>query len=158
MKMDPASFSQAKNYAYRLLSYRERSEKEIEDRLARRGFTKEVRDKVVADLKVLGLVDDYRFAKAFVESRIKYRPSGLMLIRSKLYSMGVDGDIVNSVISDIESDYDEYAVAYRIASDRARKFSRVDHLKAKRRIHDYLLRRRFKKDVIYRVLNRIFNN
>ena len=158
MRINSDSFKQAKNFAYKLLNYRERSVKEIEDRLAEKGFKKEVSAKVVADLKALGLVDDYRFAKTFAESRIKYRPSGLTLIRSKLYSKGIDEDIIDSVFSGIERDYDEYAAAYALANKKAKRSNKVSCIKAKRRIYDYLLRRRFKKDIIYKVLNRIFNS
>jgi len=159
MKMDSASSVQAKNFAYRLLNYRERSVKELEDRLIRKGFTKEISTKVVADLKALGLVDDYKFARAFIEGRLKYRPCGLALIRSRLYSKGIPEHTVNSVISGIERDYDEYKVAYEIASSKLGRFNKkVSRIKAKRRIYDYLLRRRFKKEIIYKVLNNIFKS
>lgn len=156
MKIKPGDFAQAKNYAYRLLGYRERSEREIEERLVRKGFNKVVSEKVVEDLKAAGLIDDYRFAKSFAEGRVKYRPSGIELIRSKLYSKGIDGEIVNSVLSEIERNFDEYAAAYEIAGNRARKFGKINREKAKQRIYGYLLRRRFKKDVIYKVLNEIY--
>lgn len=157
MKIKPDDFAQAKDYAYRLLSYRERSEREIKERLARKGFDEVVSEKVAEDLKAAGLIDDYRFAKAFAEGRVRYRPSGLELIRSKLYSKGIDGEIVNSVISAIEGNYDEYAAAHELAGNRAKKFGKINREKAKQRIYGYLLRRRFKKEVVYKVLNEIFS-
>lgn len=156
MKIDTASLTQAKNFAYRLLSYRERSVKELGDRLVKKGFKKEVCDRVVDDLKKTGLLDDYRFAKAFAESRIKHRPSSLALIRLKLYLKGIAKDTVSSVISEVERGYDEYDVAYSLAAEKAKKFNKIGCAKAKRRACDYLLRRRFSKEVIYRVLSEVF--
>jgi regulatory protein len=150
--------TQAKNYAFRLLNYRERSVKEIEDRLIRKGFNKEVCAKTVADLKALKLVDDHKFAKSFAEGRVKYKPSGLALIRSKLYFKGIAEETINSVITDIEKGYDEYHAAYEIAARKTKSFSKISREKAKRRIYEYLLRRRFKKDIIFKVLNKIFES
>ncbi len=157
VKVDPGSLAQAKNYAYRLLAYRERSAGEIQDKLTGKGFKKGLSAKVVADFKKLGYLDDRRFAKAFLESRIKYRPSGLALIRSKLRSLGIADDTAESAISDAGKNYDEYAAAYSIAKNRASRFNKVDPIKAKRRIYDYLLRRRFKRDIIFKVLNEIYD-
>ena len=156
MKFNSESLTQAKNFAYRLLNYRERSVAEIEDRLVRKGFKKEIAAQAIAGLKTLKLLDDYRFAKTFAESRIKSKPSGLALIRSKLRSFGIAQDTIDSVICDIERDYDEYAAAYHIATSKAERFSNISDIKAKRRMYGYLLRRRFKKDVIYKVLDEVF--
>jgi regulatory protein len=158
MKIEPGSLAQAKNFAYKLLSYREYSTKELEDRFIRKGFEKEIRSKVINDLKSLELLNDYRFAKAFAENRIKYKPSGLALIRSELHSKGIGGNAIDSIIADIEKNYNEYEAAYNIASNKAKRFDKISSIKAKRRIYDYLSRRRFHKDIIYEVLNKVFEN
>jgi len=158
MKIEPTSLAQAKNFAYKLLSYREHSTKELEDKLIRKGFEKEVSSKVINALKSLKLLDDWRFAKAFAENRIKYKPSGLALIRSELRSKGVDREAIDSIISDIKKNYNEYEVAYNIASNKAKRFNKISSIKAKQRLYDYLLRRRFDKDVIYDVLNAVFKD
>lgn len=152
MKKDTGSLARAKDYAYRLLGYRERSEKEIEERLTRRGFDKKVSDSVIAGLKTLGFIDDYKFAKRFAEIRLGRRPSGLALIKSKLYAKGVSREIINSVVSDVENDYDEYKAARMIAAERMKKIGRIENSKAKRRLYEYLLGRRFKDEVIEQVL------
>jgi len=157
MKRGSESIIKAKNYAFRLLSYRERSRREISDRLAGKGFSSGVCGMVIAELEELGLIDDRRFAGDFARSRIRYRPSGLALIRSELSSKGVTRDIVDEVVSDIADSYDEYETAYRIANDKVRRSGKTDALKSKRRLHDYLSRRRFKKDIIYKILNEIFD-
>ena len=93
-----------------------------------------------------------------MRNRIKCKPSGLSFIRMKLSSLGVADDILNSVISDAEKGYDEFAAAYELAKKRAGRLNKAGTVKAKRRIYGYLLRRRFKKGVIFRVLNKIFGN
>jgi len=157
MKSAPDDLIRARGYAFRLLSYRERSVKEMADRLARKGFSDRVRAKVVSDLKKHGLIDDRRFAVNFANSRLTHRPSGLPMIISELSSKGIGRDIIDLVMEEISKDYDEYETACRIAAVRVGKYRNIDSLKAKRRLYGHLLRRRFRKDVIYRVLARFFN-
>lgn len=157
MKRGTESVIKAKDYAFRLLGHRGRSRREISDRLAGRGFSKAVCGKVIAELQALGLIDDRRFAADFARSRIRHRPCGLELIRSELYSKGVAGEIVDSVISDASGVYDEYQAACRIAEDRVRRLGNPDALRSKRRLYGYLSRRMFKKDIIHKIINEIFD-
>ena len=66
----------AKNYAFLLLKFRPRSEKEISERLKRKKFDTAVIRETILFLKEKSFVDDSYFAKVWLESRIK-RPLGL---------------------------------------------------------------------------------
>ena len=78
---DPeSSYIKAKNAALRLLSYRSRSEKEVQRRLEGR-FTKEAVERTLSDLRRQGLLDDAAFAKEWREQRERFRPRGPAVIR-----------------------------------------------------------------------------
>ncbi|MDD5680438.1 MAG: regulatory protein RecX [Candidatus Omnitrophica bacterium] len=156
MKKSADDFAKAKEYAYRLLKYRERSTKEIERRLKEKHFSGNICDKVIAELKELGYLDDNRFANMVADSIIKFKPGGLALVRSALYAKGVPAKIIDSVISDVKDGYDEYEAAYALASRRVRRFKDIEPERAKHRIYNLLLRRRFKQETILEVLNQIF--
>ncbi|MCI0801320.1 MAG: RecX family transcriptional regulator, partial [Chloroflexi bacterium] len=76
---DP-SHIKAKNAALRLLSYRSRSEKEVERRLRGR-FTEDAIVQTLSDLSRQGLLDDAAFAKEWRERRERFRPRGPAVIR-----------------------------------------------------------------------------
>ena len=71
---DP-SYQKAKNTALRLLTYRSRSEKEVERRLNGR-YTEDVIDQTLSDLRRQGLLNDAEFAREWREQREKFRPRG----------------------------------------------------------------------------------
>jgi regulatory protein len=75
-----SSYLKAKNAALRLLSYRSRSEKEVQRRLAGR-FTQDAVDRTLSDLRSQGLLDDAAFAKEWREQRERFRPRGPAVIR-----------------------------------------------------------------------------
>jgi len=148
--------AKAKECAYRLLKYRERSTKEIKDRLKEKGFSGDICDRVIDELNRLGYLDDKRFANMLADSIIKFRPGGLALVRSALYAKGVPAKIIDSVITDVKDGYDEYEAAYALASGRVKRFKNIEPERAKQRIYNFLLRRRFKQETILEVLNQIF--
>jgi regulatory protein len=57
------SHDKAKKYAFKLLSYRGRSEQELKERLIKKGIRKAVASSTVKDLKQLGLIDDRSLAE-----------------------------------------------------------------------------------------------
>lgn len=152
------SLVKARECAYRLLKYRERSEKEIRDRLKAKGFSDDICKKVISELTATGDIDDRRFANMVAENIIKFRPGSLTFVHSVLRSKGISDDIADAVISDIKSSYDERGTAYRLAVTRAGQFSGIDSEKAKQRIYNFLLRRRFSQEIIMGVLREIYND
>ena len=97
-----SSYLKAKNAALRLLSYRSRSEKEVQRRLAGR-FTQDAVDRTLSDLRSQGLLDDAAFAKEWREQRERFRPRGPAVIRPELRKPGVDREVIRVALSRFDS-------------------------------------------------------
>ncbi len=88
--------------ALRLLSYRDRPEKALREKLAEKGIAeKDIRD-VLETLASEGLVDDERFARELVSSRIRNRNWGPRKIALDLVRKGVDRALADRVISGLD--------------------------------------------------------
>jgi len=144
----------AKNYAFLLLKFRPRSEKEIGERLKRKKFDTEVIRETILFLKENGFVDDSYFAKVWLESRIK-RPLGLKKLRAQLRQKGVDKEIIDSQIEEISKGYCEEDVVLKLAKDRLNKLKGVEPQKKKNRLYAYLMRRGFLPEQIIDVVNQL---
>ena len=144
----------AKNYAFLLLKFRPRSEKEIYQRLKNKKFNEEIIKNTVAFLKDKEFIDDNYFAKDWIQSRIK-RPLGLGRLRAELKVKGVDKEIIDSQIEEIKKDYAEEDIVKAIAKAKISKLKGIEPLKAKRRILDYLLRRGFSAEIAFDVVGQI---
>jgi regulatory protein len=83
------------------LRRREFSVHELELRLERRGYADETRAHVLETLVRTGLLDDGRFAEARATA-LAGRGSGNALIRHTLASAGVDADVVEAAIAELE--------------------------------------------------------
>jgi len=143
----------AKHYAFLLLKFRPRSEKEIGERLKRKKFDPAVIRETLFFLKEKCFIDDSYFAKVWLESRIK-KPLGLKKLRVELRQKGVDKEIIDSQIEEISKGYCEEDVVLKLAKGRLNKLKGVEPVKAKRRLFEYLLRRGFSTAVITDIINR----
>lgn len=154
MKIKSDTFPKARDYVYRLLSYRPRSQKEIIDKLKSKGFNSETNTAVVDYLKQLNYINDSEFARAWVESRISTKPMGIFLLRQELRNKGIDNEIVDAVIDKISNSYDEYRIAKDLFLNRWQKYSHLDRVTSRRRIYAYLRRRGFSSEVISKIMQK----
>ncbi|MDP2941399.1 MAG: regulatory protein RecX [Candidatus Omnitrophota bacterium] len=154
MKNSPDSLARARDYAFLLLKFRQRSEQEIREKLKRKKFSPEIIRETVIFLKEKAFLDDQIFAREWISSRLK-RPLGIRRIRQELKLKGVPDKIIQSEIEQAGQDYREEAVVEAIAQEKAQRLKGLDPQKAKRRIYGYLLRRGFSPDSVSEAVLRL---
>ncbi|MBI5237977.1 MAG: regulatory protein RecX [Deltaproteobacteria bacterium] len=86
----------------RLLSYRQRSVQEVEEKLESKGFSSEEIRTAIDYLSRLGYLDDAKFARVLVESRSTDRRWGREKIAAELISKGIDADTVKEALSGLD--------------------------------------------------------
>jgi regulatory protein len=82
--VDENQLRQAKFYILKLFNLRPRSEEELRKRLTERGWSRDVIDAVIGDFSKKGLVNDAKFSRLWVESRMGSRPKGAAILRHEL--------------------------------------------------------------------------
>ncbi len=103
--------------ALNLLSYRLRTEDEIRKKLFKLNLPDAVIESVIHKLRSKELIDDRRFAKAWVENRSELSPRGLRALRYELRQKQVDPAIIDEILQDI----DEEPLALAAGRKRARR-------------------------------------
>lgn len=156
MNTSADELAKAKRSAYRLIKYRDRSRKEIGDSLMAKGYSSDICANVTAELQRFGYINDTRLANMLAENILRFKPSAIKLIRSKLYSRGIPADIIDSVAAAVKEGYNESESAYKLAAMKTERMRGVQPHKAKQRIYGFLSRRRFSQNVIIEVLNKLF--
>lgn len=101
-----------------LVGVRERTAKEVRERLAKCGFTsEEVEDAVETALRV-NLINEERYARAFIRGKT-HSGWGRVKITARLVANGVDEETIALCADEFCSTQDEYEVAMAELSKRA---------------------------------------
>jgi len=153
--LDDKVKARARNNAYALLRQRPRSVHEIRNRLKLKGYDDLLIEDVVASLEQAGDLNDEKFARFWVESRMHMNPAGDVVLKHELKRNGISEDLIEAVLTEKAEKYNEYEIALSMAKDRFERLKKLDRRKATKRIYDYLLRRGFKYDNIRRVVENL---
>lgn len=146
----------ARNYVWRLIKERLRSEQEIRQRLNFKKYKPPVIEKTVSYFKDLDYINDVEFAQAWVNSRLR-KPLGLKAIAVELKQKGISKEIIDELIEKKRRSVDERAVARELAQKYLNKSRGRKELPEKMRLklYAYLLRRGFSSDVVTGVLQQL---
>lgn len=148
----------ATEIAQRLLAVRLRSRQEIEQRLQRRGVSRATLESVLERLSDAGLIDDIRFARAWVSGRQALRPSGKIRLQRELRQKGVDSETIEQALREAFSESDEYQLALAVARARLRRYRGEAPDVAYRRLAGVLQRRGFSAGAITRTLREVLGH
>jgi regulatory protein len=143
----------AKMKAVRLLSVRNRSRKELQDRLRQAKFAESVIDYALAEMERLKLIDDAEFARSYGQNRMVTHPVSKRMLERELKFKGLSEDEIQQGVERAYESQDESQVARQLAGKRKKSVSHLDEDKAKKRVYDFLLRRGFNWDVISDILD-----
>ncbi len=105
-----------------LLAAREHSSQELSRKLLQRGYDADLVAEVLNECREAGYVDDRRFARAFVESRLRRQPEGRAVLQSRLAGRGVGRHICDEVLQEIfsiEAEHDALQRAFEKVSRRS---------------------------------------
>lgn len=144
----------ARESAFRLLKLRPRSEYELRQKLERKQYSDETIDETIQYLKQLQLIDDRRFTKAWINSRLA-RPFGLNRIRQELKLKGIEEQIIKEELSTAKETFTEDEAVSNLAQRRFAKYKNIERIKAKRRTYEYLARRGFSGGAITKALRQL---
>lgn len=133
--------------AFRFLSFRPRSEKEMRDKLLEKYGEATVK-RAMKKLAEYGYVSDAEFARMWVSSRKLGR--GKRALSFELSRKGVAKDVIEEALSDLSNDL-EFESALELVKKRS-KFKNLDRNGKYQKIAPFLARRGFSYDIIKKVI------
>ena len=145
---DKMRLQEAKDAAFKLLSFRMRSIAEMRKRLKEKSFSQIEIDHVIDKLTKLNYLNDVEFGKAFVKEKIKNKKIGPKAIKSELFPHQLSPDFVDELI---ESVYKKYKIndliTFHLKRKKIKKNTQMNKSDLSR-LNNYLLRKGFEWDNI----------
>ena len=145
----------AKQKAYRLLSIRPHSEKELEKKLRGKGFSAAVVNEALEKLHDLKYLDDASFAVQWAHNLAVNKLRGNRKIIASLREKGVVAELILAAVEEARREIsEEEAIAFLIKKKASRKKLDILDLKEKKRIFQSLMGRGFPPGLILKKLGK----
>ena len=112
--LESESKSKVYNSAINLLSYRMRSKSELNERLIRKGYSKDIITDVINILELKGYIDDEKFAIAFAKEKVKNKLIGPNALKFEISSHNLDLDLVDNTIDSIYEMFPQEMIINRL--------------------------------------------
>ena len=90
------------NTALIYISYKQRTKKEIKDKLC--NYSNDVSDKVIEKLDELGLLDEKRYIEAFINDQINLGNKGPFYIKKELEKLNINSYYIDEFLNNIKDD------------------------------------------------------
>lgn len=141
---EKAEHYSAKQRAYRILSQREHSQKELTDKLAR-SYSRELAEQVAQEMLEYGYIHDGEYAKMLVRELAERKKFGAIRIRMELKKRGVNNDDIEETMSELEEE-DSKERIYALLETKFRRD--LDSEKGRRKVFSALIRLGYRSDDI----------
>jgi regulatory protein len=143
-KMHNEQYKKACRIAYRLLTYRDRTEYEINKKLKEKGFEPNIINEVIEHLRENDFINDQKYVKRFIaESKFCSRAK----IWGKLRNLGIKNSMIENALDEAGPDF-EYQAALSLV---LKKINLTEESMSK--IVSYLKNRGFCHNTVERVCN-----
>lgn len=146
-------FEKAKNVAFRFLSFRLRTKKEVEKKLLEKGFHPQIIEQTIEYLLKNGFLDDQQFIEAWLKDREKIKPSGILKIQKELKEKGIEPFLIEKTINQLRKD--EKVLARQALEKKLARFEKLPVGEKKKKIKNFLYSRGFSPQTIWEILKEI---
>lgn len=147
--------NQAINSAVKYLSYRQRSIKEVNEHLNRKGYEESIIEKTIDYLLEKNYLNDYEFAQSFIRDKSYLNKYGINKIRYELLNKGVSKEIVAKTLR-FDGD-EEYDNAMALAQKKMNSYRGQDRNSIYRKLGGFLQRRGYRYDTVSKVLKEVLD-
>lgn len=144
------------NNALNLISYRQRSIKEIRQNLTMKGYEDIYIEKAIEYCKGQNYLNDEDFADSFIKDKQNLNKYGSKRIKYELINKGVSKNVIEKVLQ-IDPE-DEYCTALELAKKRINSYNGQDRNSIYRKLGGFLQRKGYPFDIVKKVLDEVLRN
>ncbi|QNQ80757.1 recombination regulator RecX [Lactobacillus sp. PV034] len=146
--------SKATELALNYLSYQPRTIAEVKQYLKDKEISEETSESAIADLEDLGYLDDSAFAKLFIKNNLRIGKDGQNSIRNKLLRKGVDENIIEDSLFEI-NDEDWIKSGLRLIHSLIHQQGKLASKEIERKAKNKLLSHGFSNELIANIISEL---
>jgi len=141
-----------KKVAYSFLAYKQRSVKELKNKLKFKKISEEAIEKIITLLTEQKYLDDKSYAKNYLDDKLARKPVGKRLLKLKLMEKGIDKETVESTVGDNYSESKEEELAVQLIKKYRQRLKDKDESEVRNKCYRYLASKGYDYDIISKVM------
>jgi regulatory protein len=142
--------------AVRFLSFRPRSEKELQDYLTKKKCDDLTSKQILESLKRDKFLNDEEFIRWWVEQRTILKPKAMRVIKFELKQKGINKELLDSFFEENEDSNSDFTNALKLAEKKLRTIhDRSERRKVQEKLGRYLAGKGFDWDTVKTVIDQI---
>ncbi len=131
-------------------AYRDRSQKEVEDKLSEMRMIPEAKEQIIIQLMQEDFVNEERFARSFVRGKFRIKKWGRIKISQELKFRGISSPIIKLGMTEInEQDY--LTTLYSLAEKKLKTLKEPNKYKLRKKLADHLLQKGYESGLVFEV-------
>lgn len=148
------SYLKCKNSALRIIERACKSEKEIKEKLALKGYDNESIESTMEFLREYNFVNDENYAKMYVKDKIKNQ--GQNKIKYALIKKGIDEEYINEEMANIDND-EQMEMGYEIGLKKYNLLLKreSDKYKVSQKLYRFLISKGYGYDIVSSLVKKI---
>ncbi|MEK7571043.1 MAG: regulatory protein RecX [Patescibacteria group bacterium] len=140
--------------AYRYLTIRNRSEKEVRDYFTKKDITSEIVDKIIVSLYAQKFLNDELFARSWIRSRARSKPKGRYALEMELKQKGISAEIIEKIFAENQEDLpDELTQAKQLIQRKMEKLKESSKQEIYQKVGSFLSRRGFSWEITKKAID-----
>lgn len=152
--LEDVIYKKAKNSAIRFVTTKYRSIKEVSEKLLSLEYDMNIVEKVVKELVEIDYLNDFEYAKKYINNRLKLNPKSRKIIRLELKIKGIEDEILDRAFSDIE--VDEIKIIKTFIEKKFSRYNLTDK-NIQKKVYSFLCNKGFSFNDIKDVLREFIN-
>ena len=143
--------SEIRNKVIKYLARREHSRYELYKKLNRKDYNRSNINQILDELEDKDYINDERFARSWIKSRLRLKPRGPRLIKKELAQKGVAKSLQDRLIFELVSEEKELEMAEKLSRKWLRKKRDKENLDKK--LYRYLSNKGFSGNISMTILD-----
>lgn len=135
-------------------AYRDRSQKEVEDKLVEMRMIPEAREQIIIKLMQEDFLNEERFARSFVRGKFRIKKWGRHKIRQELKLREISSPIIKLAMTEID-DSKYRSTLYALAEKKLNLLKEPNLLKRKKKLIDHLLQKGYEAGLVFEVVGEL---
>jgi len=140
--------------ARRFCNYQERCSSEVVQRLKEWNVTGEPAQKILNDLRDENLLDDERFARAFVRGKFRIKSWGVGKIQSQLRTKKIPDDIIKLALTELPQD-DQDDKLQTLLEKKNDQLKEPNLQKRKTKLASFAMQKGYRGDVLWKTIDKL---